>query len=412
MTRNLIFILSIFFSYQSVLADDAPICFTHGGNVKPIENKDIQMYSETIDITLFPTYYEVEVNYVFKNKGNEQKVILGFPSSSNFDMDFKAFDGDAELEITKRNSDWEFKPKNGLSCQYLSNPIDQFECHTVFFKKGETKYIKNAYQHSYDPTFHNEQKSSFYYIVTTGAFWKDKITSIELRVNTENAPRDFDLENAFINQSKTSIKNYYKKIENVEPTEDFYFGIKYTSKLTAYNRTSTLFSSGNINYGIENLEDQDVRTAWIEGENDSGIGSVVKFKNFNKSSNLINGIEIINGYAKSYNSFIENNRVSIIKVTVINKFYHEEYEVIQDFYNGKYKTKEEYIFALNDTPYIQYLEFDSPIQATEVIFEIIEVYKGTKYDDTAISEIHFCENGIRYQGKTSNIPMHMFKQKK
>ena len=412
MSRNLIFILSIIFSYQSIFADDAPICFTHGGNVKPIENNDIQMYSETIDITLFPTYYKVEVNYVFKNKGDKQKVILGFPSSSNFDMAFKAFDGNTELEITKRKSDWEFKPKDGLSCQYLWNPIDQFECHTVFFKKGETKYIKNTYQQSYDPTYYNEQKSSFYYIVTTGAFWKDKITSIELRVNTENAPRDFDLENALINQSKTSIKNFYKKIENIEPTEDFYFGINHKNSLTAYTRTSELFSSGNINYGIENLEDQDLSTAWIEGEYDSGIGSVVKFKNFGSSSNLINGIEIINGYAKSYNTFIENNRVSKIKITVINKFNHEDYDVIQDFYNGKHETKEEYLFSLNDTPYIQYFEFDSPVEVTEVTFEILEVYKGTKYDDTAISEIHLCENGVRYQGETSNIPIHTFKHKK
>ncbi len=403
-------------SFNSLLADDAPICVTHGGNVKPIENNDIQMYSETIDITLLPTHYEVEVNYVFKNHGSEQEVVLGFPSSSRFDMSFKAFDGKTELEISKMKSDWVFKPENGMSCQYISNPIDQFECHTVLFNAGETKNIRNTYKQMYDPAYRDGPQTSFYYIVTTGAFWKDEITSIEIRVHTENAPLHFDLENGLVNKEKTSIINYYDKIENIEPTEDLYFGINYKNYLTPWGATSILNSSGKIDYGISNLDDKSIKTAWVEGESESGIGTIIKYKNPSRKANTINGIEIINGYAKNYNTFIENNRVAFLKVSVINKLYNEdlmdsEFWDIKEFFNGKYKTKEEYLFTLEDTPYVQYLEFDSPIKAKEIEFEILKVYKGTKYDDTAISEIHICENGARYKGETSNIPVDLIELK-
>ena len=405
MKRTLILSLFISLVILNSYADDAPICVTHGGNVKPIENTDIQMYSETIDIILKPTHYEVEVNYVFKNHGDEQNVTMGFPSSTRSDMSFKAYDGETELKITKMKSDWDFKPQSGMSCQYISNPIDQFECHSVVFKAGETKYIKNTYKQRYDPAYREGPNTSFYYIITTGAYWKDDITSIEVRINTEDAPINFDLDNAFLNKEKTSIKNYYRKFENIEPKDDLYFGIKYKDEYIPQTKAPVLEPSGSINYNVRNLCDGNLNTAWVEGSPDSGIGNVIRFYNPCRKAYKVKSLSLINGYAKNESTFKENNRVSCIKVTITHNYAPNSSPIldggyycgINEYYNGKVISEITYVFTLKDTSEKQEIIFDYPIPTSWLTVEILDIHKGTKYDDTAITELK-----LNYTKETTN----------
>lgn len=136
--------------------------------------------------------------------------------------------------------------------------------------------------------------------------------------------------------------------------------------------TSTLKASNGKPYKPSYLGDGKLHTAWIEGINGYGLGEKIIIRmQGDKSSRDISfrGIEITNGFAKSDKTWAENTRVKFFKV------YHNDSQV---FY-----------IKLEDTKTPQHIEFP-PIYVNHkdtIVLEIAEVYPGTKYKNTAISEI-------------------------
>lgn len=398
--NSLVAIVLFLYACNTSKADDAPMCYVHGGTVKPIENTDIQLYSETIDITLHSDHYSVEVNYTFINKGNAQSVTMGFPSySKNINTsvhDFKAYENDTPLIIKTEKTDWSYEVKSGLSCQNWQNTFDQFECHTVFFKEHESKNIRNTYTGKYDPSYRDEPLTSFQYILKTGAYWKDNIHSAIVRVHADDAPPYFDLaKGCTLNGVAISLNGFVKEFVDFEPDFDLVFGVIFKEDLLPRQASSVLTPTGNAKYTVGNLIDKKSGTAWVEGVDGSGIGSTVKFNRVKQSNKRIKSIVITNGYAKNNETFINNNRVSCVKINTEYKLDTEYWDSfsdgIQENFNGKIGTKHEYFFYLKDVPTEQVLSFDCPIQANELTLEVLDVYEGLKYDDTAISEIRFVE---------------------
>jgi hypothetical protein len=131
--------------------------------------------------------------------------------------------------------------------------------------------------------------------------------------------------------------------------------------------SSTLADGGGYSYKMSNLGDDNPGTAWVEGKDDYGIGEYIEFKGYLYA----NGIAILNGLQKNKTVFDANSRVKKIKVTI----------------NGK----ENCIVELEDKMGIQIfipLGYESGAEGENFIrFEILEVYPGTKYKDTCISEI-------------------------
>jgi len=125
--------------------------------------------------------------------------------------------------------------------------------------------------------------------------------------------------------------------------------------------SSFLKSQGSNSYSPTNMRDMNPLTAWVEGESGYGIGQEITFEG---------GIPnmILNGYQKSINSYYNNSRVKTFKVS----------------YNGRALC----YLQLKDLMGEQ--RFDLPINAYEgyIVFEIIEVYPGKKWKDTAISQFN------------------------
>lgn len=131
--------------------------------------------------------------------------------------------------------------------------------------------------------------------------------------------------------------------------------------------SSTLKASSNNSYEPSLVTDWKRDTAWVEGKEDDGIGEWIKLEK--NSPVKISGIEITNGYTKSEKVYKANNRVKTIKI---------------EFSNGESITK-----GLNDEFGANNLiEFDNAIETNYIKLTILEVYKGSKYTDTCISEIH------------------------
>lgn len=184
----------------------------------------------------------------------------------------------------------------------------------------------------------------------------------------------------------------------------------YAQGIYKYEASST-YSDGKIDYSVKNLEDLFNGQSWVEGCDGFGIGEKIKvtmapwsehtitereeiktpeeacevvvkykekgandgtIKSYECIYNTLDNIYIINGYAKNDELWKANSRVKKMKLTIDNK--------------------EEYILELEDTNQLQVFDvhykndgISKPIVAE---FEILEVYKGDKYEDTAMSFLY------------------------
>jgi len=147
-------------------------------------------------------------------------------------------------------------------------------------------------------------------------------------------------------------------------------------KVTA---SSELKSKSSISYSAESANDLSYETAWVEGVEGSGIGEYLEYHFKNKSPKVTH-IIVSNGYFKSDKAWRNNNRVKSLKVYVNDL----EYGVLQ---LKDSKTDQRFKFYG--------FEYNSDGKTDLVLkFEILEVYKGTKYDDTVVTEIYFDGIGV------------------
>ena len=204
-----------------------------------------------------------------------------------------------------------------------------------------------------------------------------------------------------------------KKIKNIsvielQPTEFYSFSEFKTKDLNDQKQDSALWSTLNqINLGkltlktlsssslgqsyrSSNICDGKVETAWVEGVKGNGIGEWIKIKldaiKDSPSSTPFSIIEvgIIPGYGKSSETWSENNRVKTATLVVYSPppSYPKEYQWMVFRLNFQDKNNVQY-FKLPDRK--KAINLDP--MTKEVWLRIDEVYKGTKYDDTCISEV-------------------------
>jgi len=145
--------------------------------------------------------------------------------------------------------------------------------------------------------------------------------------------------------------------------------------------SSVLKPSKNNTYAASNLNDLNYKTAWIEGVPGYGIGQTIVYT-FPPENPRINKIIIINGYIKSKTAWEENSRVKRLKMYIDDK----PYAIL-----NLADSRQEQIFSVklignSDRKDYEKLKLKPKWRMK---FEILEVYKGTKFDDTAISEIYF-----------------------
>lgn len=144
-----------------------------------------------------------------------------------------------------------------------------------------------------------------------------------------------------------------------------------------FRASSALAANGKNNYQAHLVHDFDLETAWVEGEDGHGIGSVLEISVAMQSPLNIHTITIYNGYCKSLDVWRKNSRVKRLKVHANGQSLGTF--VLEDTYFGQ---------AFSIPP-----QYSSEGGMLELRFEILEVYPGTHYADTAISEINFDGGG-------------------
>lgn len=131
-----------------------------------------------------------------------------------------------------------------------------------------------------------------------------------------------------------------------------------------YCATSVLAPQFGNTYGPGHLVDADLRTAWVEGKAGHGEGESVVVDL--RGTREVIAVQIMNGYHKNEDLFLKNSRVR---------------EADIQFSNGSRE-----LVSLEDAPGLQTLDF-SGRSSEWVRVTIVSVYPGTKYKDTAITEL-------------------------
>lgn len=122
--------------------------------------------------------------------------------------------------------------------------------------------------------------------------------------------------------------------------------------------------SGN-RYQADNLFDNRRNTAWVEGVSGNGIGEYLSIE-FD-TPQTVRHLELINGYTKSNPTFMKNSRINELIITASN---------------GKtLKVK------LKDVQRWQQIPMEGFEQVEWIQLRIGSAYPGTKYEDTALTEL-------------------------
>lgn len=158
-----------------------------------------------------------------------------------------------------------------------------------------------------------------------------------------------------------------------------------------YKITSTSFlkNQGETTYYPENIHDFNLFTAWIPDNKKSAIGTKINF-HFKPFEPRVTDIIIWNGYMKNIDLWNANSRVAKFKL----------------FINGSPKA----ILELKDLNNTQSFSID-PVQSIDSIkdliltLEIIEIFKGSKYEDVVVSEINFDGLDVHCFGEGTQITM-------
>ncbi|MFH0893685.1 MAG: hypothetical protein V2A54_04555 [Bacteroidota bacterium] len=137
--------------------------------------------------------------------------------------------------------------------------------------------------------------------------------------------------------------------------------------------TSSLPKHDTITYIPNNMNDGNRNTAWVEGAKEYGIGEkiIIRFDTAYPCPGVsFRSITLTNGYAKSEEVWADNSRVKMMKLIK----------------NGKPL----FYIKLLDTIIPQYIRWNYKLMVAtgDVIeLEIVSVYKGRKWKDTAISDL-------------------------
>jgi hypothetical protein len=131
--------------------------------------------------------------------------------------------------------------------------------------------------------------------------------------------------------------------------------------------SSELKAQAGNKYDATQIFDGNVGTAWVEGKPGPGLGEWIEVGFLGEK--LVSAVKIFPGYGKSEVAFQNNNRPKTIRL---------------QFSTGV--TQE---ISLEDAMKWQTFQVSPAVRTSSVRLIIVDVYRGGKSDDTAISEIQF-----------------------
>ena len=184
-------------------------------------------------------------------------------------------------------------------------------------------------------------------------------------------------------QSLQTLKSKVSENDTMNLEADATFGVGddgiYNIVEPTIKSSSELKENKNI-FLASNVNDGNLTTPWIEGNADYGIGEYIdltfdltEFSNKGDSAFSINSFFVINGYRKSSKIWRDNSRAKKLKMYIDNIPF--TYILLADTYKFQWFDFPDYWINYGEKKIIR--------------FELVEIYPGEKFKDTAISELEF-----------------------
>ncbi len=207
------------------------------------------------------------------------------------------------------------------------------------------------------------------------------VNSFFLRINAENSSKQIDNQvsndvaqhsimmfdkNKHIGLSVLIFRGKDDELLNIKPPK--YVSGSVVSRTVLEPQTA---------YGTDKLFDSRYDFAWAEGAEGNGVGEDLVFEIDEKIR--IDKIVFWNGYQRSDEHFTSNTRLYKFEFSAQNT------------------QPQEYSISDSQNPVEVILK--EPIEATNFLLKIKEVYAGTQYKDLVISEICFYSDGVPYKIK-------------
>lgn len=393
MKRIIFFVALIFLLAPTTFADDASIG-GYGATVELLNNEDIRMVSETIDLTenrklnsVYDVYEyttKVHVTYNFKNTSDRTVVArMGFPENIEYSYgdefklhDFKVLDGAGNE-----------RPVEFVDSLTAVTPGRNWYIHEEEFAPGEEKVVQNKYWINNSAY---KTGSWFDYTLETGATWKDTIGELGIVVHLEDGITLEDVRSVspagfMFDLDKNEILWHFTYFE---PTEDDNINVGFESDFVYFGcygefdgveldewdheyllewGSSFLVEPGYA-YAPCLAFDKVSATSWVEGVSGDGIGeSITMWLNDEKT---YSSVGVFNGFRESQELWEKNSRVKSLLIS------------------GRGVPDQK--IELEDTYDLQIIQLETPlVGVSELSISIAEVYPGTTFEDTALSEIEF-----------------------
>jgi hypothetical protein len=180
------------------------------------------------------------------------------------------------------------------------------------------------------------------------------------------------------------LKTIFKSNSAIGPDKSGSFTV-YPGAYTLPYASSSLPEDKYGFYGAKNLDDGNIETAWSEGKKGSGIGEWIAIA----ADHSFTAVMMNNGWRKDQKGWENNNRVQKAKIGI----YAYSIGSANTIQVGKSKVEYVVVFEdVNDAAYWQVWSGVTGISEAELtnylfVLEILEVYRGKKYDDTCIADI-------------------------
>lgn len=163
---------------------------------------------------------------------------------------------------------------------------------------------------------------------------------------------------------------------------------EYLSERLDESKYKTSTTSQQSTYPATNLSDLNFATAWVATKGGIKEKIIIDFK----EPTFIKGFAIINGYHKSKSTYNENNKIKTLSIRVGGSRGWDEFsnDPINDDINFKLTDYQPLYFEnMRQHPDVYYYSIATydRYKATRIELEIKDIYTGTKYNDTCISEI-------------------------
>lgn len=393
--------------------------------IKLMSRADVKLQKEVLNITINDDWSDIHVLYILTNTDTEGvDVKYGFPvdyfnekceDCGHWDSVFiKKFTIKADgkklnvmelKDIEKFNAPETDDTGNNYDVEYYRRwYVSEFsipENSSVILEIGFT--LKSAYS-DYD-VFEDDGFLSKYnprfirYDLSPARFWGDAtIENFTVNIDAKNIANNFgtiNIDGIKCNKQEDGSFTYHTNSFEITPSSQII--IKYTDDnilnskkiekdLIPKNRINVKCSSElQGNYSAGNLIDNKFSTAWVEGKEGEGIGEWVEFEI--KNCEIYN-ILILNGYRKSKKIYEENSRPGKLQLSID---YYDGKKVMNN-YTDTVELKEKEFLGVpgkkNISKQINIINIPSYCwEITKVRMTILDVRKGTKYEDTAISEI-------------------------